>query len=259
MKAYERLIRYARVHTSSAEGSDTVPSTMRQFDLAHMLEQELNELGFSEVFVDTHAYVYGALPATAGMENRPSVALIAHLDTIPDEDFSGENVQPQLVEHYDGGDLTLGTSGRVLSPKQFPDLKGCVGHTLITTDGTTVLGADDKAGIAEILTACEEILREGLPHGADRRVLHARRGDRARRGAAGSGAPRRGLCLHRGRRRAGGDQFRDLQRRRRDRRDHGRERPPRRRQGQNAQRRPRRHGVRRPAPRRRASRAHRGL
>ena len=165
MKAYERLIRYARVHTSSAEDSDTVPSTMRQFDLAHMLEQELNELGFSEVFVDTHAYVYGALPATAGMENRPSVALIAHLDTIPDTDFSGENVQPQLVEHYDGGDLTLGTSGRVLSPKQFPDLKGCIGHTLITTDGTTVLGADDKAGVAEILTACEELLREGLPHG----------------------------------------------------------------------------------------------
>ena len=165
MKAYERLIRYARVHTSSAEDSDTVPSTMRQFDLARMLEQELNELGFSEVFVDTHAYVYGALPATAGMEGRPSVALIAHLDTIPDTDFSGENVQPQLVEHYDGGDLTLGTSGRVLSPKQFPDLKGCVGHTLITTDGTTVLGADDKAGIAEILTACEELLREDLPHG----------------------------------------------------------------------------------------------
>ena len=165
MRAYERLIRYARVHTSSSESSETVPSTARQFDLSRLLEQEMNGLGFSDVFVDAHAYVYGKLPATAGMENRPCVALIAHLDTIPDEDFSGLNVQPQLVENYDGTDLPLGTSGRVLSPAQFPDLKGCVGHTLITTDGSTVLGADDKAGIAEILTACEQIQRENLPHG----------------------------------------------------------------------------------------------
>ena len=166
MRAYERLIRYARVHTSSTENSDAVPSTQRQFDLSRMLESEMNALGFSDVFVDEHAYVYGRLPATPGMEALPCVGLIAHLDTIPDEDFSGENVQPQLVEHYDGGELKLGTSGRVLSPAQFPSLKRCAGHTLITTDGTTVLGADDKAGIAEILTACEEILRENLPHGA---------------------------------------------------------------------------------------------
>ena len=166
MKAFERLIRYARVHTSSEEGSAAVPSTQRQFDFSRMLEQELTGLGFSDVYVDAHAYVYGRLPASAGRENDPCVALIAHLDTIPDTDFSGLNVQPQMVENYDGGEIRLGTSGRVLSPEQFPDLKGCVGHTLITTDGTTVLGADDKAGIAEILTACEEILRENLPHGA---------------------------------------------------------------------------------------------
>ena len=165
MRAYERLIRYAQVHTSSDESSTTVPSTACQFDLSRLLEQELNALGFADVYVDEHAYVYGFLPATAGMEDKPCVALIAHLDTIPDADFSGVNVRPQLVENYDGGDLTLGESGRVLSPAQFPDLKGCVGHTLITTDGTTVLGADDKAGVAEIMSACEEILAENLPHG----------------------------------------------------------------------------------------------
>ena len=165
MKAYERLIRYARVHTSSSEHGEGTPSTPRQFDLSRMLEQELRELGFSDVHVDEHAYVYGQLPATAGRENNPRIALIAHIDTIPDEDFSGKDVQPQLVEDYDGGDLPLGTSGRVLSPAQFPDLAASVGHTLITTDGTTVLGADDKAGIAEILTACETILSGGLPHG----------------------------------------------------------------------------------------------
>ena len=116
--------------------------------------------------MDDHAYVYGRLPATPGMEDRPCIGLIAHLDTIPDEDFSGRDVQPQLVVNYNGGDLPLGTSGRVLSPDRFPSLKRCVGHTLITTDGTTVLGADDKAGIAEIITACEQVLAEGLPHGA---------------------------------------------------------------------------------------------
>ena len=165
MKAYERLIRYVQVHTSSAEDSETVPSTPWQFELSHLLADELTALGFSDVGVDDHAYVYGRLPATAGRENEPCLALIAHLDTIPDADFSGINVQPQLVENYDGGDLPLGECGRVLSPAQFPDLADCVGHTLITTDGSTVLGADDKAGIAEILTACEELLTERLPHG----------------------------------------------------------------------------------------------
>ena len=165
MRAYERLIRYAQVHTSSDESSTTVPSTACQFDLSLMLEQELRLLGFAAVYVDEHAYVYGVLPATAGMEDKPCIALIAHLDTIPDADFSGLNVQPQIVEDYNGGDLPLGESGRVLSPGKFPDLKTCVGHTLITTDGTTVLGADDKAGVAEIMTACEELLAENLPHG----------------------------------------------------------------------------------------------
>ena len=166
MRAYERLIRYAKVHTSSEETGRNVPSTLRQFDLSRMLETELKELGFSDVYVDEHAYLYGSLPATPGMEDRPCVGLIAHLDTIPDEDFSGKDVQPHLVVNYNGSNIHLGTSGRVLSPERFPSLRRCIGHTIITTDGTTVLGADDKAGIAEILTACEQVLAQALPHGA---------------------------------------------------------------------------------------------
>ena len=165
MKAHERLIRYAQIHTSSEEHASCTPSTERQRDLSRLLEKEMTELGFSDVTVDEHAYVYGFLPATEGREEEPCVALIAHLDTIPDEDFSGKDVSPQLVPDYDGGDLPLGSSGRVLSPSAFPDMNNLKGHTLIVTDGTTVLGADDKAGIAEILTACEEILWENLPHG----------------------------------------------------------------------------------------------
>ena len=99
------------------------------------------------------------------MEDRPAVALIAHLDTIPDEDFPGQGVKPRIIPDYDGGEVTLGESGRVLKPEVFPDLAVCIGHTLIVTDGTTVLGADDKAGIAEIMTACEELIVEDVPHG----------------------------------------------------------------------------------------------
>ena len=164
MRAYERLIQYVQIHTSSREGAEQTPSTERQFELSRVLEREMRALGLVNVHVDVHAYVYGELPATSGLENRPCIALIAHLDTIPDEDFSGENVKPQLVPKYDGGELSLGQSGRVLSPDQFPDLKALKGHTLITTEGTTVLGADDKAGIAEIMTACEELITEKLPH-----------------------------------------------------------------------------------------------
>lgn len=163
MRAYERFVQYVRVHTASAEDTEQTPTTPRQFDLSRMLAREMRDLGMEEVYEDDHAYVYGALPATPGREHSPAIGLIAHIDTIPD--FSGENVRPQLVEHYDGGDVALGTSGLVLSPKQFPDLRQLRGHTLITTDGTTVLGADDKAGVAEILTACERLLQEGRPHG----------------------------------------------------------------------------------------------
>ena len=161
MQAYERLIRYARIHTTSDENADITPSTARQFDLSQLLAREMTAMGFRDVMVDEHAYTYGVIPSSEGCGDWPSVGLIAHLDTAPD--FSGEGVNPQLVSDYDGKDLPIGS--RVLSPEQFPDLKAVIGHTLITTDGNTLLGADDKAGIAEILTACEEIMKENLPHG----------------------------------------------------------------------------------------------
>ena len=163
MKAYERLIRYAKVHTASSEDLSRTPTTQRQFDLSRMLAAEMREMGLQEVYEDEHAYVYGVLPASEGCEDLPCIGLIAHIDTIPD--FTGENVQPQLHPNYDGQDLPLGESGRVLSAKQFPHLSSLKGHTLITTDGTTVLGADDKAGVAESLTAVERLMEEKLPHG----------------------------------------------------------------------------------------------
>ena len=163
MRAYERLIRYAKVHTASSEDLSRTPSTGRQFDLSRMLAEEMRALGMEDVFIDEHAYTYGFLPATEGCGDRPCIAFNAHLDTIPD--FPGENVQPQVVENYDGGDLPLGESGRVLSVSAFPHLPSLKGKTLVTTDGSTVLGADDKAGIAEILTACERLIAEKRPHG----------------------------------------------------------------------------------------------
>ena len=121
MRAYERLIRYAKIHTASSETGESVPSTARQFDLARELEKELTALGVKDVFVDEHCYVYGRIPATAGLEDRPCVGFIAHLDTVPD--FCGENVSPRLVEKYDGGEIVLGESGRALRPAEFPRRK----------------------------------------------------------------------------------------------------------------------------------------
>ena len=162
-RACERLIEYARVHTASAEGGEQTPSTQRQFDLARLLEKELTDLGASEVYVDGHCYVYAKLPATAGLEDKPCIGFLAHMDTVPD--FNGENVRPRVVERYDGGDVVLGESGRVLSPKDFPHLAALKDLTLIVTDGTSVLGADDKAGVAEIMAAAERLLSGEIPHG----------------------------------------------------------------------------------------------
>lgn len=163
MRAYERLLKYVKIHTASAENVDATPTTQRQFDLSRELAGEMRALGMARVYEDEHAYVYGELPASAGMEDKPDIGFIAHIDTVPD--FSGENVRPQVIENYDGGPVQLGTSGRTLSPAKFPELSDFVGQTLITTDGTTVLGADDKAGVAEIMTACEHIIAENRPHG----------------------------------------------------------------------------------------------
>ena len=163
MRAYERLIKYARVHTASAENGENTPSTERQFDLANMLADEMKSIGMTDVYVDEHCFVYGKIKASAGYESVTPIGFLAHLDTIPD--FSGENAAPRIIENYDGKDITLGDSGRTLSPSDFPHLKGLVGKTLVVTDGTTVLGADDKAGVAEIMTAAERIIKENIPHG----------------------------------------------------------------------------------------------
>lgn len=163
MRAYERLLKYVSVYTTSDPDSATVPSSMRQYDLAHQLVEELKALGLENVHVDENCVVYGWLSATPGCEDRPALGFIAHMDTAPD--CSGENVKPQIIENYDGGDVLLAGSGEKLSPAAFPTLKNLAGMTLITTDGTTLLGADDKAGIAEIMTALESIISEKKPHG----------------------------------------------------------------------------------------------
>ena len=163
MRAYERLLKYVSVYTTSDPDSATVPSSMRQYDLAHQLVEELKALGLENVHVDENCVVYGWLSATAGCEKQPALGFIAHMDTAPD--CAGENVKPQIIENYDGGDVLLAGSGKTLSPAAFPTLKKLAGMTLITTDGTTLLGADDKAGIAEIMTALESIISEKKPHG----------------------------------------------------------------------------------------------
>ena len=161
MRAYERLLKYVKIHTTSDGSSETVPSTMRQFDLANALAEEMRAMGMQDVQVDENCYVCGFIPATPGCEDADAIGFIAHMDTSPD--FSGENVNPQIIENYDGEAVKLGDSGRVLSPEMFPRLRERKGQTLITTDGTTLLGADDKAGIAEILTAMEILLKENGP------------------------------------------------------------------------------------------------
>ena len=163
MRAYERLLNYVKIYTTSDEESTAVPSTARQFDLAKILVDELQSLGVTDARVDDKCYVYGTIPATAGYEDKKSLGFIAHMDTAPD--FTGENVNPIVEENYDGEDVVLGTSGRVISVADFPHLKSLKGRTLIHTDGTTLLGADDKSGIAEIMTFVEELLNSNEPHG----------------------------------------------------------------------------------------------
>ena len=163
MRAYERFLNYVPVWTTSDETSDTVPSADRELVLARMLVEEMKGLGIADARVDDKGYVYGHIPATPGCEDKPSLGLVAHIDTVADA--SGENIKPQIIENYDGKDVVLKGSGDILKVDEFPYLAELKGRTLITTDGTTLLGADDKAGIAEILTVAEEIIKEGLPHG----------------------------------------------------------------------------------------------
>ncbi len=163
MRAYERLIKYAQICTESAMDTGTTPSTPGQWDLARLLVDELKELGLEGPSVDEHCIVTAWLPAAPGCEGVPALGLVAHMDTAPA--FTGKGVKPILHKDYDGGDIVLPQEGRAIRAADFPFLAGMRGKTLITADGSTLLGADDKAGVAEIMTLCERLMAEELPHG----------------------------------------------------------------------------------------------
>lgn len=164
----ERFLRYVKIDTESDESSETCPSTAKQLDLANLLVQEMKEMGLSDVSIDDNGYVMATLPATTQKKDVPTVGFIAHYDTTPQ--FTGANVNPQIVNNYDCGDIVLNPEeGIVLSPEDFPLLNNYQGKTLITTDGNSLLGADDKAGIAEILTAMDFLLQNPeIEHGTIR-------------------------------------------------------------------------------------------
>ena len=160
-KVAERFIRYAKEFTTSDPESATYPSTERQMVFMRNLVKELEEIGCSDVELDKFGYVMATIPAK-GEENAPVVGFIAHVDTSPD--FSGENVQPQIIADYDGKSIGL-KNGVVIDPAEFPEILQYKGQTIITADGTTLLGADDKAGVAEIVTAAEILLKSEIKHG----------------------------------------------------------------------------------------------
>jgi tripeptide aminopeptidase len=159
-----RFITYAKVDTQSDENSDTCPSTPGQLTLGHMLVEELKTIGMQEITMDANGYVMATLPANTDKE-IPTIGFLAHIDTATD--FTGTNVNPQIIEQYDGQDIVLNEAQRIImSPSDFPELSNYKGHTLITTDGTTLLGADDKAGITEIMTAMAHLINHPeLKHG----------------------------------------------------------------------------------------------
>lgn len=163
MSLQERFLKYVSIWTTSEEDKEEIPSTSRQLELAQILETELKELGLEKVKTDEHGYVYGLLPATKGMEDKKAVGFIAHMDTAPD--YSGKDVKPQIIENYDGKDILLKGSNEYIRVSDFADLPTLKGRTVITTDGTTLLGADDKAGVAAIMQMAKEIQTENLPHG----------------------------------------------------------------------------------------------
>lgn len=165
-KAVERFLRYVTIDTQSQEGSQTYPTTEKQHNLARLLVKELEEMGAAEITYDTeHCYVYASIPALPGMENKPVIGLIAHMDTAPA--VTGRNVKPRIIENYNGRDILLNEEKNiVMKTGDFPELSKYRGQRLIVTDGTTLLGADDKAGVAEIMAAAEYLLaHKEIPHG----------------------------------------------------------------------------------------------
>ena len=165
LKLQNRFINYVKIFSTSDPESETTPSTERQWDIAKYIFEELKTLGLSDVSLDENGYIYGYVPSNLENDDEPVVGFISHYDTSPD--FNGENVKPQIWDDYNGQDLVLNKeTGFTLSPSKFESLKDYVGKTLITTDGTTLLGADDKAGIAEIVTAAEFLLANpDIKHG----------------------------------------------------------------------------------------------
>lgn len=164
-KVNERFLEYVKVDTKSDETTRVTPSTKGQLELGKILEKELKEIGLENVHVDEFGYVYGTLKSNSDKKDIPTIGFISHMDTAPD--MSGKNVNPQIVENYDGGVIVLNEELNIkLDPKELPELKNYIGKTLITTDGTTLLGADDKAGISEIITAMEYLINHPeIKHG----------------------------------------------------------------------------------------------
>ncbi|MHA2225711.1 MAG: peptidase T [Candidatus Hodarchaeales archaeon] len=164
-KVVERFLRYVKVHTTSQEDVDEIPSTQRQFDLAYMLETELKELGLTDVTVTKHCYVIATIPSNTSAEAVPVLCFLAHMDTSPEE--IGQNVKPQIIRNYDGGDIVLpGNTDLIISPEETPSLKKFVGSDIVTSDGITLLGGDDKAGIAVIMTVVATLVSNpDIKHG----------------------------------------------------------------------------------------------
>ena len=150
----ERLTRYTKINTQSDPNSESTPSTTRQWDLLHLLEEELTAMGL-QTDLDDQGYLFATLEANIEAPVS-TIGFLAHVDTSPD--FNAANVNPQIVDNYDGGIIKLGTSGREINPEVFPDIVKVKGHTLMTTDGTSLLGADDKAGVVEIMEALRYLL-----------------------------------------------------------------------------------------------------
>lgn len=166
MTVIDRFLKLVSYHTTSDESSETCPSTARQLKLAQELVRQMQDMGIADAHVDADGYVYGTIPANC-KKKLPVYGLIAHMDTSPDA--PGENIHARITDVYDGGDVVLNEAlGIVLSPKDYPQLKNAVGKHLIVTDGTTLLGADDKAGVAEILSAAQLLLSSDRPHGTVR-------------------------------------------------------------------------------------------
>ena len=166
MKTYERFIKYTTFDTtSSSENENQTPSTEKQRVFGQYLVEELKGIGIDNAYIDDKSFVYASIPATKGKENKPKIGFIAHLDTV--EDASGENIKASIVKNYDGKDIVLNEEKNIIfSTEKFPSLNKYIGNDLIVTDGTTLLGADDKAGIAEIMTMAETIMNNpNIEHG----------------------------------------------------------------------------------------------